>query len=61
MLGHCESSKGGWYQQKRRRSTAAAPLWKSEPRTAPYVYFIDWILDQEEEEKRHIGSGALTL
>ena len=43
------------------KSAAAAPLWKSEPRTAPYVYFIDWILDQEEEEERHIGSGALTL
>ena len=25
MLGHCESSKGGWYQQKRRRSAAKAP------------------------------------
>ena len=58
MLGHCESTAraGGI-----NKSAAAAPLWKSEPRTAPYVYFIDWILDQEEEEERHIGSGALTL
>ncbi len=29
---------------------------------APYVYFIDWILDQEEEEPHWIrGSHTLTL
>ena len=30
--------------------------------SAPYVYFIDWILDQEEEEPHWIrGSHTLTL